>query len=168
MWHGGLIGLAILLALVLFAATVEACSLCDSGAQLSPTFRQEAGLPMAKLILHGTIANPRTTGGLTGQTDFNIKTILRNDAVIKDKKTLVLPRFLPVNDKDKPPHYLLFCDVDVGKIDPYRGVVIKGPETVEYVRKALALKPNDPAANLSFFFGHLDDADAEVARDAFL
>jgi hypothetical protein len=156
------------LVLALLIAPAGACSLCDSNLQASPTFRQEAELPMAKLILHGTIANPRTTGGVTGQTDFHVKTVLRDDPAMKGKKTLVLPRFLPVNDKDNPPHYLLFCDVEGGKVDPYRGVLLKSSATVEYVKKALAMKAKDTPANLAFFFRYLDDADPEVARDAFL
>ena len=153
----------------LVVSPAGACSLCGPDALTSPTFRQEAALPMAKVILHGTIANPRTTGGgLTGQTDFHVKTVLRSDPVVKGKTMLVLPRFLPVNDKDKPPHYLLFCDVENSKIDPYRGVVLKGPATVEYVNKSLTLKPKEAAANLGFFFKHLEDTDPEVARDAFL
>lgn len=155
--------------LLLITLPARACSLCEGSAQLSPTFRQEAALPMAKLILHGTIANARTTaGGVSGQTDFHIKNVLRNDPVVKGKTMLVLPRFLPINDKDNPPHYLLFCDVDSGKIDPYRGLVIKGPATVEYVKKSLALNPKDAVANLAFFFRYLDDPDVEVSRDAFL
>ena len=52
-------------------------------------------------------------------------------AVIKGTEKLVLPRYLPVN-KGEAPHYLLFCDVDGGKIDPYRAVPIKGESTVAY------------------------------------
>lgn len=156
------------LALAVVAAAAPACSLCDSGAFTSPTFRQEAALPMAKLILHGTIANPRAAGGLTGETDFVLKTRLRDDPVLKDKTTLTLPRYLPVSDKNNPPHYLLFADVEKGKIDPYRGILIRGTDTVDYVKKALALGAKDPAGNLAFYFRHLDDADPEVARDAFL
>src|SRR5689334_2788767 len=127
-WLGMALGAAVVL-----AGTAGACSLCESNLQSSPTFRQEAALPMARLILHGTIANPRTTGGgLSGQTDFQVKTVLRDHAAVKGKSTLVLPRYLPVNDKSNPPHYLLFCDVDGAKIDPYRGVKINGQATVDY------------------------------------
>ncbi|MFO0876616.1 MAG: hypothetical protein U0840_04515 [Gemmataceae bacterium] len=155
-------------ALVLSGAGVTgACSLCDPRAYSAPTFRQEAALPMARVVLHGTISNPRTTGGLTGETDFQIKTILRTDPVVAGKSSLVLPRYLPINDKDKPPHYLLFCDVDKGKLDPYRGVVLRGAESVPYLKKALSLPSKEAAANLTFFFGYLEDPDPEVSRDAF-
>ena len=163
-WCLGLVVLAV------GVTAVEACSLCEGGlSSRSPTFRQEAKLAMARVIVHGEIANPRATGtGLTGQTDFVIKTTLRNDPGMKDKKSLVLPRYLPINDKDKPPQYLLFCDIDKNKLDPYRGILVQSAATVGYVKKALALDPKDPVANLAFFFNYLDDPDPEVAKDAFL
>lgn len=164
-----LFGLGVgLLGLMSATPPARACSLCEGGGFQSPTFRQEAALPMARLILHGTIANPRTGGGLNGQTDFHIKTVLRDHPAIKGKSTLVLSRYLPISDPDRPPQYILFCDVDGAKIDPYRGVLVRGTRTVEYVKKALALTDKDPVANLAFFFGYLEDSDTEVARDAFL
>jgi hypothetical protein len=152
---------------LLMTAGSPACSLCPDKGALSPTFRQEAALPMARLIVHGSIANPRATGGITGQTDFHIKTILRGEQFVKGKKVLVLPRFLPINDKANPPQYLLFCDIDGDRIDPYRGVLLKSEATVDYVKKSLALDSKEVVANLEFFFRHLDDPDPEVSRDAF-
>jgi hypothetical protein len=148
----------------------QACSLCPSNAAFSPTFRQEAALRSARVILHGTISNPRLTGeSVSGQTDFTIKTVLRSSTEVKGKAKLVLGRYLPVN-KGETPHYLLFCDVDSGKIDPYRAVPIKGESTVAYVQKALVLsgKSTDTVTNLAFYFRYLDNADPEVARDAFI
>jgi hypothetical protein len=149
----------------------QACSLCQpGGAMSSPTFREDAGLRSARVILHGTISNPRLIGdGIRGQTDFTIKTVLRSAPAIRGKEKIVLDRYLPVN-KGEVPHFLLFCDIDGGKIDPYRGVRIKGESTVAYVQKALTLggKPTDAVTNLAFFFRYLDDTDPEVARDAFV
>lgn len=161
-------GFVVILAAGVIVTPAGACSICNPDSFRAPTFRQEAGLPMAKAILHGTIANPRATGGVTGQTDFHFNRVLRSNPAIKDKKKLVLPRYLPVTDKEKPPHYLFFCDVDKDKIDPYRGVPTRGPETAEYIKKALALNPKDGVGNLQFFFRHLDDPDPEVSRDAFI
>jgi hypothetical protein len=160
--------LVFLVVLALVPGRSQGCSFCESNVQLSLTFRQEAALMTARVILHGTIANPRLgADGTRGQTDFLIKTVLRSDPAIKGKKTLVLPRYLPF-DKGETPHYLLFCDIDKDKIDPYRGVRIKGETTADYVKKALLLNGKDSVGNLLFFFRYLDDADPEVARDAFL
>lgn len=167
MREGVMRGLVIVLAAGVVVTPAGACSICDPNNFVQPTFRQEAALAMAKVILHGTIANPRATGGVSGETDLHVKTILRDHPAMKGKKALVLPRFLPINDKSAPPHYVFFADVEKGKIDPYRGVVLRGPETVGYVKKALALNPKESVGNLSFFFDYLQDPDPEVARDAF-
>jgi hypothetical protein len=165
-----LIGGMLLLVGVLAGGRAGACSLCGAmGGLATPTFRQEAALPQARLILHGTVGNARLSGAdLTGggQTDFHIKTIIRSDPAIKGKEMLVLPKYLPSN-KAEPPHYLLICDVDKGRIDPYRGIRIKGQASAEYVKKALA-QGKDRAKSLEFFFRYLDDPDPEVSRDAFL
>src|SRR5262245_12415318 len=152
---------------LLAAARAEPCSICEGQAFTTPTFRQEAALPMARVILHGTIDNPRAAG-VTGQTDFHVKTVLRDDKAIKGVTKIVLPRYLPADKKD-PPHYVLFADIDGKKVDAYRGVPVKGKTaSVEYLKKALALKATDTVGNLQFFFKYLEDADPEVARDAFL
>ena len=66
-------------ALVLSVGAATACSLCGAGYRSSPTFRQEAGSRMAKMILHGTLGNPRLKGdGLRGETDFDIKSVIRD------------------------------------------------------------------------------------------
>ena len=158
-----------LLTAALGLTAVEACSLCEGGLlNRSPTFRQEAKLAMARVIVHGEISDPRAEGaGLTGKTDFIIKSTLRNDPEMKGKKSLVLPRYLPISDKKKPPQYILFIDIEKNKLDPYRGILVQSASTVTYVKKALALDPKDTVANLVFFFGYLDDADPEVSKDAF-
>src|SRR5262245_282782 len=156
----GLVGL-------LIVAPARPCSLCEGNSYQTPTFRQEAALPTARVILHGTIADPRTAG-VAGETDFHIKTVLRSAPAIKGLTKIVLPRYLPADKKD-PPHYVLFADVDGKKVDAYRGVPIKGKQaSVDYLKKALSLKAADTVANLQFYFKHLEDADPEVARDAFL
>jgi hypothetical protein len=155
--------------LLAVAAAVKACSLCGASIGTTPTFRQEAAMKSARAILHGTASNPRLKGdGLKGETDFEVKTILRTHDAVKGLKKIVLPRYLPVPDRDKPPQYLLFCDEEKGGVDPYRGVPVRGPRTVEYFQKALKLDTKDTTGNLQFFFGYLEDTDPEVARDAFL
>jgi hypothetical protein len=154
--------------LLVYSGVVGACSLCNPNAMLSPTFRQEAALQSARVILHGTLSNPRVgADGIRGQTDFTIKTVLRSAPAIKGKEKLVLDGFHPIN-KGEVPHYLLFCDLDSGKLDPYRIVRVRDEATAAYVKKALVLTEKDSVTNLAFFFRHLDDADPEVARDAFM
>jgi hypothetical protein len=161
------IGLAAVVGLLAAAAAGRACSYCDGNVTLSPTFRQEAALSTARVILHGTIAKSRLSPDGRGVSEFAVKTVLRSDPAVKDKKTLQVPRYLPLAAGETQ-DWLIFCDVDGSKVDPYRGVRIKGPATVAYVKKALAMGSKDPVANLAFYFGHLEDPDPEVSRDAFL
>ena len=140
---------------------------CPIGIVSAPTFRQEAKQAEARIIVHGTIGNPHRVDG-DGQTDFFIQTRLRDDPLMKGKRSLVIQEYLPVEKKNDPPQYILFCDVTKAKeVVPYRGVLVQGTASVEYVKKAIALDSSDPVRNLVFFFGHLDDGDSEVAEDAF-
>ena len=141
-----------------------ACSLCGGLLQQAPTLRQEAAQPGARMILFGTLENPRSST----TTQLAIDAVLRSDPAITGKKQLDLGRYLPVSDPKKPPYFLVFCDINNDKIDPYRGVPIAGAEGLDYVKKALALDPKDPGGNLDFYFQYLDNPDKEVAHDAFL
>ena len=144
----------------------QACSLCGGLLQQAPTLRQEAAQDSARLILFGTIQNPR--GATT--TQLTVEAVLKGDKdpAVAGKKEVDLKRYLPVSDPKDPPHFLIFCDVNNGKLDPYRGVPIRTAEGVEYVKKALALDAKDPGGNLDFFFHYLENPDKEIAFDAFL
>ena len=153
---------AFLLALALLASVpgpAGSCSLC-SNLQQTPTIRQEAAADTARLVLVGTLHN-----GKDGtNTELRIVKVLRNDPALGGRKSIELGRYLPDDPKTQ---FLVFCDVFKGKLDPYRGVPLRSDAAAEYVRKAMALDPKDTAGNLLFFFRYLENADAEVARDAF-
>jgi hypothetical protein len=140
---------------------------CGPGLKQLQTFRQEASKPFARMILYGTISNPRLVGG-NGVSDLNIKAVLRSDPFLKGKTSIELPHYLAVTDKKNPPRFLVFCDLADGKIDPYRGEPIKSADVVEYLKKALALDVKDTTNNLAFFFRYLDHDDPKISRDAFL
>ncbi len=89
--------------------------------QQSPTLRQEAAQPNARMILFGPIQNAR---GRPPPPSLTIETVLRSDPpIIAGKKVLDLGRFLSADAKN-PPYYLVFCDVIKDKVDAYRGVPI--------------------------------------------
>jgi hypothetical protein len=148
--------------------SARACSLCNGNLQQTPTFRQEAASPSARLVLVGTIQSPRLNGDGTGTSELHLEAVLRSDPALKDRKVVLLKRYLPVSDPRKPPRFLVFCDVFKGELDPFRGVPLKTADAADYVKKAVALPPGDTAARLAFFFNYLEHPDPEVARDAFL
>jgi len=98
---------------------------------------------------------------------MQIVDVLRNDPVLAGRKTLTIPHYLHVDPK-APPRFVVFCAVlQNGDLDPYHGVTLRDAASAEYVKGVLAL-PADRDAQLLFFFRWLENADPEVARDAFL
>ena len=155
-------------ALLLAAAlSARACSLCNGNLRQAPTFRQEAASANARLVLVGTIKNPRLNGDGSGKgtSELHLDAVLRTDPILKDRKMVLLPRYLPVSDPRNPPRFLVFCDVFRGELDIFRGVPLKTADAAAYVKEAI----KQPAGNnLAFFFNYLEHPDPEVARDAFL
>ncbi|HEY8505280.1 MAG TPA: hypothetical protein VIL46_11905 [Gemmataceae bacterium] len=160
------------LALLLLATGAEAaaCSLCGGGLQRSLTMREEARY--AKIVVVGTLENPRLTpggNGLSGggATDLRIEKVLKTDPALKGKEVLTIPRYIPVDAK-KPARFLVFCDVFEGKIDPYRGTPVRGDALLPYLAGAIGQPEKDRTKSLLYFYRHLDAADPDVAADAFL
>jgi hypothetical protein len=157
------------LAIVLTASCPAlACNICGAGAQNTPTLREDAA--KAKLVLYGTLANARLNAndplGTAGTTDLRIDSVLKADPVIGDRKSIVLPRYVPL-DPRKPATYLVFCDVSDGKLDPYRGLAVRSAAVVDYLRGLLAVQGADRVQVLQYCFGYLDHRDPDVAADAF-
>src|SRR5688572_18515215 len=98
MWAGAVFGLALTWFVGIGGTPphASACSLC-ANVQQTPTYRQEAARPTARLILAGAIQNPKLVG-MTGTTELHIEATLRSDPFLGDRKVIVLPRYLPVTD----------------------------------------------------------------------
>lgn len=158
------VALAIAVALILaWAPAGRTCPFC-SGA--STTFMQEAG--SASLILFGTPKNARIDAAGQGTTDFDIELVIKSHEFVGGKKSLVVPRYMPQTDPEKPYKFLLFGDVYKGQLDIYRGVPFKADSRIgEYLKGAIALKDKDWPSRLKFFFKYLDDSDVEVSNDAY-
>src|SRR5262245_32070848 len=154
----------VLLLVLAGSSATSACTLCDPGNQKLQTFRQEART--SKFVVVGTLSNPRLVGD-QGYTDLNIEHVLKDDPALGGKKSITLPRWTPVDPK-RPPRVLVFFDVYDGKLDPFRGVTLRGLAAAEYLRGGLELDDRDRVASLLYYFRHLDSPDPDVAADAFL
>jgi hypothetical protein len=158
-----------LLALVFDSANqTSACSLCPAGAATA-TFREDAAA--AKLVIYGTLSNPRVNPSAPGSgtdgsaTDLTIERVIKTDPILGGRKVVTLPRYVPVDVKN-PPKFLVFCDVANGKLEPFRGCPVS-PALVEYLCGALALNPTDASKRFAYLGRFLDHPDPEVAGDAF-
>lgn len=154
---------ACLLAL-LTAPAADACTYCDPSSQKLQTYRQEART--SKFVVAGTLTNARLVGD-NGLTDVAIEAVVKDDPARGGRTVITLPRWTPIDPK-KPKRVLVFCDVYEGKIDPFRGVNLRGAAVPEYLKAALALDDRDRVAALLYYFRHLDSPDPDVAADAFL
>lgn len=158
---------ALLLLLVAFPAL--ACTLCNPSGINTPntaTLRQD--LATSKLVLFGTLANPKLNAGANGGTvDLQIDQVLKSDPAFANKRTVQLTKYVPVDPKN-PPKYLVFCEVNKDKLDPYRALPLRSAAAVDYLRGAAKLDPKDRITALLYFFRYLDHADADVAADAYL
>ena len=162
--------LVLMLGVWLFPGQVEACSLCESVIK-KETLRQE--FERAKIVLYGFASNPQFNnqpGAVAGSgtTDFHIEKVLKTDPFLGKERVLQLARYLPVADPKNPPHYLIFCDVFMNKLDPYHGRAIASPKILDYVEAARSLHGKDRSQALEFYAQHLDSSDSAIAEDAFM
>jgi hypothetical protein len=145
------------------AVTASACPFCseERGPTLVGDFNQAA------MVLLGTFSNPMLgKGGIEdGTTDFAIEKVIKANDIVKDKKMLTLPRYLPNAKKNQ---FVIFCDVYKGNIDPYRGVEIQpGSDLVKYLTGAVALQSKSAPERLRYCFDFLNSAEFDVAIDAY-
>jgi hypothetical protein len=157
----GVLGLAA--AWAWWTLSTAACPFCseERGPTLVGDFNQAA------MVLVGMFSNPMLgKGGLEdGTTDFSIEQVLKSNDIIKDKKTITLPRYLPNAKKNK---FVVFCDVYKGNIDPYRGVEVQpDSDLVKYLTGAVALKEKSSPDRLRYCFDFLNSAEFDVAIDAY-
>jgi hypothetical protein len=121
----------------------------------------------SSLILFGKLTNARLDAkdSYAGQTDLIIDTVVKSHDILKGRKVITLPRYLPPDPDYK---FLVFCDVYKGQIDPYRGEAVKADSRIaSYLKGALAVKDKDSTTRLKYFFEYLEDKDPAVSGDAY-
>ncbi len=181
------LGFALLGLVLVGLPPVQACPFCSTQGQ---TLSSEVG--QADFIVLGTLKNAkRDPDDFTkGSTDLEIVTVVKPHAYLKGKKTIVLPRYVPLDAKaGDGEKFLVFCSLyspsgDVGiaaiasstvmadsnraTLDPYRGEQIKGKSDLpEYLQQAIVARDQDATGRLKFFFKYLDHAELVINTDAF-
>jgi hypothetical protein len=156
--------LAVLVALLTLAAAGQACDLCPNQGQ---PLSQE--LTQARAVVFGPIVNAKLgLDGTSGTSQLQVDAVIKPDPIIKDQKLITLPRYVPPDPKVK---FLVTLDVVRGQLDPYRGIAFNSPRVVKYLQDAPQKRPEaTPETNaerLRYFFQYLNDAEAEIASDAF-
>jgi hypothetical protein len=146
-------------------AVAVACPFCSMQGQ---TLTGEVN--QASMVLFGTLTNAQIGKGEAndGTTDLVIEAVIKSDPILGDNpKKLTLPRYVPTDPKSNV-KFLIFCDVFKGKIDPYRGVTVQADSDMpKYLKGAMENKGKDIGTRLRYAFNYLDNADVEVANDAY-
>jgi hypothetical protein len=133
----------------------------------SKSLREEVA--EAQVVMYGRVANPRVETDANEEiklTDFHIKRVIKQGPFVGGTKVLQLARYVAVEPKKD--EFLVFFDVDNGKLDPYRGVAVTSSAVIDYLQEMTALDPTDRLAILTHAFRHLDHTDPAIADDAFL
>jgi hypothetical protein len=146
--------------LLVVASTAGACPF---GTGPGPTLREEA--VACKFVVYGTLANPKRTDA-GGTTDFIVSRVLKSDPAIAGKDVLTIPRYIDIPDLTKSQFFLVFGDVDQGKVDLYRGEMV-GPAVAEYLAGALAIDAKDRVRLLKYCAKFLNHHESVVATEAF-
>ncbi|MBA4066242.1 MAG: hypothetical protein C0501_21505 [Isosphaera sp.] len=153
-------------AAAVLAAPAAACPFCTpTGTTLSGEVAQ------ADFILFGTLTNANRdpndpTAFNKGTTDLTIETVIKPHDMVKGKKTVTIPRYVPPDGRNDK--YLVFFNVYDGKLDPYRGEAVSADSKLpDYLKGAIEVRQKDIVTRLRYFFEYLEDPDLVVSTDAY-
>src|SRR5262249_53748244 len=141
---------AIAAALLLPAAPTNACPFC---APMGTTLTGEVA--QADFILFGTLSNAQRdpndpTAFNKGTTDMTIDLVIKDHDMVKGKKTITIPRYVPPDAKNSK--YLIFFNVFNGQLDPYRGEAVAADSKLpEYLKGAMEVRQKDTVTRLRYF-----------------
>jgi hypothetical protein len=157
--------LLVLSAVLVPTSSAACCPFCSGQGQ---TLTKEVNT--ASFVVLGSLSNARLSSNVDdiggGTTDLTIEEVVKAHPFLKDKKQIVLPKYVPV-DPERPIKFLVFCDFFRDKIDPYRGIPSKDKDLAIYLKGAVELDEKNTPKRLAFFFGYLDHADLEISTDAY-
>jgi hypothetical protein len=150
--------LAILVAALAGPASAKPCVVLREPS----TIRQE--FAVAAVVAYGHLEDPHRGPG-EGNTAFVIQHLFKGHRILGADRVLRIPRYVPVDQPGTPAQFLVFADLHNGQLDFYRGEPLT-PSGLRYVRKLLAVAPEDRVGVLRFCVDYLIDAEPAVATDA--
>jgi hypothetical protein len=162
-----IVALLALACCLLFGPIANSAAGCPLNLIPPPSWRQET--QNAKFVFVGKLVasqKPPENGKGTGSSEFLIEEIITGPAAPQLKNRLVLPRYIPIESKESTKRYLVFCDVEKGILDPYRGEIIPSDLSLDYLKRALKLDPKDLRAQFDYFLPFLDSPVSLLANDA--
>lgn len=153
--------MALAMATTAGAANGLYCPFCSSMG--GKTLVEDVG--EASLVLHGTLANAKP-GDPEGSTDFVVQTVIKDHSIIEGKKTVVLPRYIPLPDK-KNQEFIAFVAVIDNKLDLYRLIQVDEQGYLDYLLGAMKSTKLSAPQRLAFYFNFLESKISDVSTDAY-
>ncbi|MDB5308657.1 MAG: hypothetical protein JWO38_2859 [Gemmataceae bacterium] len=145
-----------------------ACPFC------SATGETLAGeVSQADFILYGTLSNAKRDATdpnafNKGTTDLTIDLVIKDHEMVKGKKVVTIPKFLPPDPKTPNLKHLVFFKLYAGQLDAYRGEGVAADSKLpEYLKGAIEARPKDAATRLTYFFSYLESPDLVISGDAY-
>ncbi|HJZ54773.1 MAG TPA: hypothetical protein VKE74_07430 [Gemmataceae bacterium] len=162
--------LAPVLAAGLLVASPHPAAACPACVPQGQTLASEVA--QADFILYGTLANAQRDPNDfdKGTTDLNIELVIKSHDMVKGKKVLTIPRYVPPDPKNPNQKFLIFFNVNPvdGKIDPYRGEAFPPDSKLpDYLKGAIEVRNKDITTRLLYFFEYLEDKDPVISTDAY-
>jgi hypothetical protein len=102
----------------------------------------------------------------SGSTDLVIIKTIKGNQVLKDRKVVRFPHYIPIPDPKNPPQYLVFGDFENGAPNFVRGIECTHV-TIDYLQGLLAIENKDREDLLRYCFDNIEHEDRAIADDAF-
>ena len=94
--------------------------------------------------------------------------VIKPHDIIKGKKVVTIPKYLPPDPSGKAYKYLIFFNILNGQLDPYRGEPFPADSKLpEYLKGAIDVRQKDAVTRLRYFFDYLESPDLTISSDAY-
>ena len=153
-----------LCALAILAAVLGPVNTSSAGELVRPPLRQQVA--NADVVIFGRFENARKKDDLSpGETDFILESVVKTHPIIKDRKVVVVPRYIPIQEDRQTNYQLVFGEIRDKKLEFYRGFPADR-RVVDYLCKIMKLDAKKPVAMARFFVDHLENPQETIASDA--
>src|SRR5262245_32924093 len=144
-------------------ASGQACDVCPKGR--TPLSAEFAAAPV---VAFGHVSKSQLANdSIRGTSEFVIDAVLKDSpGALAGKSAVTINRFVQPSPKTK---YLVLADVVGGQFDPYRSFTFESDRVLKYLKEAPPAGTASEAAakRLRYHFAFLNDAEPEIAADAF-
>lgn len=145
--------------------TFSVASACPFCTQQGKTLTDEVTQAQTDLVIYGKLLSSNSK---EETSEIAIERLVKDDKRRPKGDSVRIKKYLDPELLTAKDRLLLFCEIYKGNIDAYRGLVVKqGSSLPTYLEEAVKVKPKPTVERLKFFFGYLDDAESEVAMDAY-